>query len=626
MRWLAHPARGARRGQRLGRGIRCRLLIAALAAAWFGLLGCSEEFSGAEDTLGDTAERIERLVLPPIVDETEAMLRNYLNFLPVLLEVCATPVGALGDFSSQLPELQRAQQQSGETFTLEDLSGSWRAAWRDVVFGSQNGQGAEGIDVTLIARFRNAGLAPIGAVPFHLPADEGTPTGRDPDDLHACTASTPEGFYLFQDRSTGVWTLGWCAQGESKVFQGEINAPALSRVSRKVSSAATETVDSLSVNTSSTSLEFADTTAPLVAAGIRFFARPGELVEFQLSMGPAGEEPSSITRGELRLGTFNANVEQLLPAQLNPGEFELVTALPIASAGQPDFALRQDFATFIWRDESPGPCTAAGETLWHVRMHADRSVMFSGFVAVGDDDEDDPGLRVFRVGQCQEGLFEFEDGDQRLNYECVVDDASDNGYDVCVSGARRLQFSPAVEEVRDPTRVWIGAGNARAPAQDPHTMFYEIEMEEPRSARHLELTNVRVALLSTTEEGNEIRLRSDQVSLEALCNPLDDGPAHVRLIGNGEYATERFEGSRFEFDELDFTDGLRTSDISARRLPDRGELELRTRNDEDAVEITAPMSELRDASGRVVLPVDLTLTLDTLELEFLDREVNLSLE
>ena len=616
MRWLASVAR-------------CGLLIVVLAAACFGLLACSEEFSGAEDTLGDTAERIERLVMPPIVEETEALLRNYLNFLPVLLEVCATPVGDLADFTSQLPELQRAQQQFGDTFTLDDRNGAWQAAWRDVVFGAQDEQsaaGVAGIDVMLTARFRNTGLASVRAIPFNLPADEGIPTSRDPGDLHTCTAATPEGFYLFQDRFTGLWTLGWCAQDASKVFEGEINAPALSRVSRKVSGASAETVDSLAVNSSSTLLRFEETTAPLTAEGIRFFARPGEFVEFQLSMGPAGGDASPIARGQLRLGAFAAGVEQLLPAPLNPGDFELVTAAPVVPTGEPDFTLRQDFATFIWRDDSPGPCTAADETLWRVRMQSDRSVMFSGFVAVADDDADDPGFRVFRVGQCQAGLFEFEDDNQRLNYECVVDDAADNGYDVCVSGARRLQFSPAVEEIRDPTRLWIGAGNDRAPAQDPYTVFYELEMKEPRSARRLELTNGRVTLLSTTEEGNEIRLRADQVSLEALCQPLDDEPVHVRLIGNGEYATERFEGSRFEFEELDFTNGLRTGDVSVQRLPDRGELELRTRNVEDLIEIIAPMPELSDASGRVALPVDFTLTLDTLELDFLDRAVDLSLE
>ena len=625
MRWLASVAR-------------CGLLIVVLAAACAGLLACSEEFSGAEDTLGDTAERIERLVMPPIIDETEAVLRNYLNFLPLLLEVCATPVGALGDFDSDLPELKRAQQQFGDTFTLDDRNGAWQAAWRDVVFGAPNDQsaaGVAGIDVMLTARFRNTGLASVRAIPFSLPADGGILTSRDPndledlDDLHTCTQETPEGFYLFQDGSTGVWTLGWCAQDASKVFQGEINAPALSRVSRKVSSAATETVDSLTVNSSSTLLRFEETTAPLTAEGIRFFVRPGEFVEFQLGMGPVGEDTSRIRRDQLRLRAFNTGVSQLLPAPLDPGEFELVSAVPIDPAGEPQFSLRQDFATFIWRDDSPGPCTVSGETLWRVRMHSDRSVMFSGFVAVADDDAEDPGLRVFRVGQCQEGLFEFEDDDERLNYECVVDNAADNGYDVCVSGARRLQFSPAVEDIRDPTRVWIGADpekNNRAPAQDPYTIFYELEMKEPRSARRLELTNGRVTLLSTTEEGNEIRLRADQVSLEALCKPLDDEPVHVRLIGNGEYATERFEGSRFEFDELEFTNGLRTGDVSVQRLPDRGELELRTRNVEDLIEIIAPLPELSDASGRVALPVDFTLTLDTLELDFLDRNVDLSLE
>ncbi len=100
----------------------------------------------------------------------------------------------------------------------------------------------------------------------------------------------------------------------------------------------------------------------------------------------------------------------------------------------------------------------------------------------------------------------------------------------------------------------------------------------------------------------------------------------MRLIGNGEYATERFEGSRYEFDDLEFTDALRTAHVSVQRLPDRGELVLRTCEDEDTVEITVPAPEFADANGRVTSNLDITLTLDTLELDFLDRVVDLSLE
>jgi hypothetical protein len=262
-------------------------------------------------------------------------------------------------------------------------------------------------------------------------------------------------------------------------------------------------------------------------------------------------------------------------------------------------------------------------------------VLFSGYFTVTDEDDSAARLRVLRMGRCQEGEFDFEDGNKRLNYECVVDDAGENGYDVCVSGARRLQFSPAVGEIRDPTRVWIGGDNDRPPAQDPYTLLFDVEMEEQRSARHLELTDGRVTLLSTTEEGSDIRLQENQVSLEALCHPLDDGPVHVRLIGTGDYATEQFESSRYEFEELEFTNGPNPNnkndpsafDVSAQRLPDRGELELRMRDDkENLAEIIVPASEFADTNGRVTSTLDITLTLDTLELEFFDRLINLSLE
>jgi hypothetical protein len=238
--------------------------VVVLAAVWCGLLACSEQFSGPEDTLGDTAERIEQVILPPIVADAEDMLRNYVNLLPLLLEICATPVGELGEFTSQLPELQRAQQQVGDTFTIDDENGFWHVAWRDVIFGDQDGQFTSeastlGIDVMLTARFRNTGLGSVRAVPFDLPSTELVQTSREPDDLHTCTETTPEGYYLFQNRDTGLWTLGWCAQETSKVFRGEITATSFSRVSRKARKDADETtkeVGSLTVNSSSTTLQF----------------------------------------------------------------------------------------------------------------------------------------------------------------------------------------------------------------------------------------------------------------------------------------------------------------------------------------------------------------------------------
>ena len=62
----------------LRRKVQLGLNMVVLAAVWCSLLACSEQFSGPEDALGDTAERIEQVILPPIVADTEAMLRNYL--------------------------------------------------------------------------------------------------------------------------------------------------------------------------------------------------------------------------------------------------------------------------------------------------------------------------------------------------------------------------------------------------------------------------------------------------------------------------------------------------------------------------------------------------------------------
>ncbi len=81
-----HCTRGvpaSRRG-RIGRCVRMGLLIAGLAALLCGLVACSEDFAGVDDALGDTAQRIEQIVVPPIVDETQEVLRNFVNVLALL--------------------------------------------------------------------------------------------------------------------------------------------------------------------------------------------------------------------------------------------------------------------------------------------------------------------------------------------------------------------------------------------------------------------------------------------------------------------------------------------------------------------------------------------------------------
>lgn len=621
--------RGIAAGQpgRIGRCLRMGMLIAGLAGLLCGLMACSEDLADVEDALGDTAQRIEDIVVPPIVDETQVVLRNFVNVLALLPEVCATPVGELGDFVSGMPEFQRAQQQFGDTFTITDVNGFWRATWRDVILGDQDGElsGAEAdtpsVDVMMTVRFRNAGFVSVRAVPFVVPASESIPTIRQPSEPPACTAQTPEGFYLFQDGQTGLWTLSWCARDTAKVFKGEVQTQAMTRVSRRPSDAVTEEVESLTINVNATLMRFEETTEPMVTEGIRFFVRPGDFIDFELELGPVGGDLRPITREQLRLG----GDEIFLPANLAPGDFELTTEVPLVTTGQPAFTPGRDFGSFVWREEVTGPCES-DETLWRLRFSTPTQNLFSGFVRIADDDASDPIFRVFRVGRCQEGEFEFEDNGERLNYECEFDDASDSGYDVCVGQAQRLQFSPEANEVRDLSRVSIGGASARPQSEDPFSLLFDLEITERQSERELLLEDGRIVMISTTEEGNDEPLRGDQISLEALCRPTAEVPVHVRLIGTGEYATERFEGSRFEFDDVDFTDALRTRDVSAERLPTLGEMELRTRSDDDNVEITVPVTEFANRDGRVTASIDLELTLDTLQLDFLDQTINLSLE
>jgi hypothetical protein len=99
----------------------------------------------------------------------------------------------------------------------------------------------------------------------------------------------------------------------------------------------------------------------------------------------------------------------------------------------------------------------------------------------------------------------------------------------------------------------------------------------------------------------------------------------VRLEGQGEYGTERFEGSVYDVDDIEFIDT--GTMVGRQRLPDLGRMILRTRQDEDMIEITAPMEDIREQqNGQVEALIDVDLRVDTIQFLFLDRAVNLTLE
>jgi hypothetical protein len=282
-----------------------------------GLLACNDDLTDPDDVFNDAQRRVEETLLPVLTDESEVVLRYLLNVLAALPEICATPLAELGSFTSSLPALQRAQQQVGDTPTLDEDDGSWEVTWRDAVLGDDEAPltvdtDTPSVNLTLTIFFRASNLATLVAVPFTLAPPAVVQTVADPP---ACTPTTNEGFFLVQDAVTGEWTLSWCA-GETKVFEGEITAPAISRLIRRRSADAQSTVTSLTINDATTSVRFSESTSPNDDKGFRFFVRPGERVRFRLRIGATASSLEEITSEQIRLGPL-----QSLPVDLDPDDF-----------------------------------------------------------------------------------------------------------------------------------------------------------------------------------------------------------------------------------------------------------------------------------------------------------------
>jgi hypothetical protein len=600
-------------------------LIALLLGAVSGLLGCSDELTSGDDTFGNTADRIEQNLLPPLLDESGDVLRNLLNMFPLLIEICATPLGELGDFTSALPELQRAQQQVGDQFRIDESNGSWRAFWRDVVFGSADGQTAvPAVDLTIALRFRSPNLVTLLAVPFALAPQRASLTAREPPEAPACTPERPEGFLLFQDAASGVWTLSWCAQGTAKTFTGTISAQAITRVLRRLSDDAPNAVSSLFVNEETTEVTFREATEPGAPNGFRFFVRPGELVRLELGLGPQDDDTQAIDRSQILLGN-----DQPLPANLDPTDFLLATSWPIVPTGAPVFTSGESFGVFIWQDTDNNQCPSAGDDQWRIRLSTPGSTLFEGFArTTNENDGEETRLSATAVGGCP--APNIEDDNTLASYTCTVQDATPSGYDICATNSQSMGFSSEVGEVLDPSVVSIGRLSARPPAQDPFMILFEVEIREKQSIQELELTDGVIFLHgdgdSDDDDVADTPLRPDQVSLDPLCRePVNPAEIRVRLEGQGEYGTERFEGSVYDVDDIEFTDT--GTMVGLQRLPDLGRMILRTRQDEDMIEITAPMEDIREQqNGQVEALIDVDLRVDTIQFLFLDRAVNLTLE
>ena len=409
------------------------LLLALLLGAVSGLLGCSDELMSGDDTFGNTADRVEQNVLPPLLDESGDVLRNLLNMFPLFTEICRTPLGELGDFTSALPELQRAQQQVGDQFRLDESNGSWSGAWRDVVFGSADGQTeVPAVDLSIVLRFQSQNLATLLAVPFALAPQHASLTARVPPEAPACTPERPEGFLLFQDAASGVWTLSWCAQETAKTFTGTIFAQAITRVLRRLSDDAPNEVSSLIMTEETTEVTFREAAEPGELNGFRFFVRPGELVRLELGLGAQDDDTQAINRSQILLGN-----DQPLPDNLAPSDFRLATSLPIVPTGAPVFTSGETFGMFIWQDTVNNQCPSAGEDQWRIRFSTPGSTLFEGFASTtNENDGEETRLSATAVGVCP--APNIEDDNTLVSYTCTVQDATPSGYDICVTTGRRV--------------------------------------------------------------------------------------------------------------------------------------------------------------------------------------------
>jgi hypothetical protein len=600
------------------------LLILALSGLW----GCAEEEKDASDIFSSTAKRVEENLLPEVLDEGETVLRNLLNLLPVMSEICTVPLAEMGAFVSALPELQNAQQQVSDYFTIQN-DGTWKATWRDVVFGDIGGQhtagsGTPSVDVTLTMSFRSQGQTLLEVMPFALTPASAL-TIRDSATPPACTAEAPEGFFLFQDAATGLWTLSWCAQDTPKRFAGSISATAVTRVLRNVSDNAESLVSSLSVNTAASQLTFDEATAPMEDKGIRFYVRPGDAVTFELRL-QSGDDLSAITREQLRLGN-----DELLPPDLDPGAFRLASSVPIVPTGEPLFTPGLDLGVFIWQDIDNNTCLPQEDEQWRVRFSTPTRTTFSGSIqAVALRGED--RIRAVPVGGCPGGGTDDEDA--RFAYECTVQGAAPSGYDVCVVNAGQMFFFSEMNRVREPGLISIGAAQAAPPSPDPFNIRFDVALEERRPGRGLKLTQGDIALRgndNVDEEGDDDEVQAplnpQQVSLDPLCRPpAAPGLPSVRLTGEGAYDTDRFEGSRYELDDVSFTQPGAISLDGRQRYPTLGEIELRTRQNLDRVEMDVFMPRISAIDTRIVSVVDVEMRLDTVLFNFYDRMINLTVE
>jgi hypothetical protein len=611
------------------RFIPLRVFVGCVLLGVSMLLGCDAKVTEQDKVFPGAAQRVEDNLLPPLVDEADDVLRNFLNLLAALPEICSTRLANLGSFSSSLPDLGNPTVAG----TLDDEDGFWEMTWQNVVLGSDDTQLS--VDITLTIRFIGPNGQTLRAVPFLLTPQSSLQTQGEPASF---AGGGTEGFFLFQDENTGVWTLRWRTLDAMQVFEGRINATALTRVVQRVVEPDPVTgelvpgdpVTSLEINDAATEISFTETTTASDNKGFTFFVRPGETVRFRLRIGLEEDTLQEITRDQLHIGTD----DQQLPASDDPADFELASNLPIDptidQSMAPGFVPGAKLGTFIWQDIGTNACDAATEDQWRVRFSSTPGGQnnFSGTVNALDQGDLRARLRATAVGSCPVG--DLEDGDRRLTYDCTLQGDSLGGYDICVSRDRRVSFSPEVDGVHDPGLVVVGADSDSPPSPDPFFILFEVELAERQSSRNLEFSDARIVLRGNNDEDGAVQLNPDQISLDPLCSVSDEKvQPRVRFTDEGDYSTDRFDGSVYTLEDVEFTDEKVEDLTDIRRFPDRGTVLLQTRVEGQVQEtnFTVPAQDIQeDLNDKPIALADVEMGVNGVTFNFPHQVVNLTVE
>jgi hypothetical protein len=346
-------------------------------------------------------------------------------------------------------------------------------------------------------------------------------------------------------------------------------------------------------------------------------------VRFRLRIGLGEDTLQEITRDQLHLGAD----DRQLPESDDPANFVLASNLPIDPTIAPVFVQGAELGTFIWHDIDTNDCNNATEDQWRIRFSTRGGQnRFSGTVNALDQDDLRARLRATAVGSCSVGGI--EDGERTLTYDCTLQDNTPGGYDICVSRDRRVSFNPEVDGVRDPGLVVVGGADS-PPSPDPFFILFEVELAERQSSRNLEFSDARIVLRGNNDEDGAVRLNPDQISLDPLCSVSgEEVQPRVRFTDEGNYATERFEGSVYRLEDVEFTDEQVATLTDVLRFPDRGIILLQTRLEGEIQEtnFTVPAQDIQNRNGMPTGLADVELGLRDVTFNFLDQEVNLTVE